>query len=360
MRKITGYNIATFINQLPKNRTYNYVNPRNHGVIKIQDVRLPDGPISIKRWSPADGGTEAAASVETISREMIWRVANAFAEDTPINIDRILGASYNTRSVLESLIAHTPEFYFCYPGRIKDIAGNTTIETGHKHILWKPDQPHANGELCRMDTDVAISEIPMASAVYDTLYVPDTIIEGGLTIEIARRHTQIQIALYLIGLQLGFRTWIAQNDKGIKYNDVPLVEHEGIVKDLDSENLVAPYNGAVDAGLFIDCIWFQNGRLMPAVMEVEHTTGVTSGLTRMLNFSQKIPPIRTRYVIVAPDEDRDHVVQEANKDIFKTLDTRYFPYSAVEELFAICQKRHLHGVTEDFLDCYMEPVVIGA
>jgi hypothetical protein len=30
---------------------------------------------------------------------------------------------------------------------------------------------------------------------------------------IKRRHSQIQIALIKIGEQLGFRTWIAQNDK---------------------------------------------------------------------------------------------------------------------------------------------------
>ena len=61
--------------------------------------------------------------------------------------------------------------------------------------------------------------------------------------------------------------------------------------------------------------------------------------------------------MIALDEDRDHVVQEANKEMFKELDTRYFPYSAVEELFAIFQKRHIHGVTEEFLDCYMEKVL---
>lgn len=88
------------------------------------------------------------------------------------------------------------------------------------------------------------------------------------------------------------------------------------------------------------------------------TTGVTSGLTRMLNFYNKIPPIKTRYVIVAPDEDRDHVVSEANKSIFRELDTRYFPYSSVEELFVICKRRKLRGITEEYLDCYMEPVVV--
>jgi type II restriction enzyme len=95
---------------------------------------------------------------------------------------------------------------------------------------------------------------------------------------------------------------------------------------------------------------------MPAVMEVEHTTGVTSGLSRMLNFKDKFPPFPTRYVIVAPDEDRDKVIQVAVKPQFRSLQTKFFPYSAVEELYMLCQKRKLKGVTEEFLDCYMEPV----
>jgi len=358
MQKITGYNLVAAINQLPRNRDYNYINPSTKGLIRIIDIALPEGPITIRRWTPAKGQSLATAKNETISSEMIWRVANAFFEGQPTNIDRILAGSYNTRSVLESLIAHTPTFYYCYPGRIFDIASHSTVEHGHKHLLWLPSEPHENGVLLQRDTNVAISEIPTSAAVYDALALPDTIDLQGMDIEIARRHTQIQIAIYLIGLQLGYRTWIAQNDKGIIYKDKPLIEQEGIVRTLQSEQLVAPFDGAVNAGLFIDNIWFKNGRLMPAVMEVEHTTGVTSGLTRMLNFYNKIPPIMTRYVIVAPDEDRDHVVAEANKTMFRELNTRYFPYSAVEELFVICQRRKLRGITEEFLDCYMEPVVI--
>lgn len=358
MQKITGYNLVAAINQLPKNRDYNYINPTTKGLIKIVDVALPEGPITIRRWTPAKGQSFDDVKNETISSEMIWRVANAFFEGQPINIDRVLAGSYNTRSVLESLIAYTPQFYYCYPGRIFDIAGHSTVEHGHKHLLWLPSEPHNNGVLVKKETSVAISEIPTSAAVYDALALPDTIDLQGMDIDVARRHTQIQIAIYLIGLQLGYRTWIAQNDKGIIYKDKPLIEQDGIIQTLQSEQLVAPFDGAVNAGLFIDNIWFKNGRLMPAVMEVEHTTGVTSGLTRMLNFYNKIPPIRTRYVIVAPDEDRDHVVTEANKTIFQELDTRYFPYSAVEELFVICQRRKLRGITEEFLDCYMEPVVV--
>lgn len=108
---------------------------------------------------------------------------------------------------------------------------------------------------------------------------------------------------------------------------------------------------------FSDCIWFQNHRFMPAVMEVEHTTGVTSGLTRMKGLYDTIPSINTRYVIVAPDDDRDKVIDEANREQFKCLDTRYFAYSAVEELYYICTHRHLCGVTQKFIDSYMEKAV---
>lgn len=77
----------------------------------------------------------------------------------------------------------------------------------------------------------------------------------------------------------------------------------------------------------------------------------------MYNFYNRIPAIKTRYVIAAPDEDRELVVREANKTMFKELDTRYFPYSSVEELYNLCQRRKLKGITEEFLDCFMEPVV---
>lgn len=95
---------------------------------------------------------------------------------------------------------------------------------------------------------------------------------------------------------------------------------------------------------------------LPAVMEIEHTTGVTSGLNRMRSFQSEFPPISTRYVIVAPDEDREKVIEEANKEQFRPLMARFFPYSAVEELYSLCQRRKIRGTTDEFLDAFMEPV----
>ncbi len=358
MNQITASNLASFIGQLQKEIAYNYINPRNHGLIEIVDVVLPEGPIFIKRWNPHNGESSSEASVTSISTEMLWRVANALVPNQPINIDRILGASYNTRSVLESLLANTPQFYYCYPGRIENTGGKPVVKRGHKHLIWLPETPHKQGIATEHSTDIVISEVPTVEVYYDSLVLPEAMPDVEMDIEVQRRHAQIQIALYFIGHQLGFRTWIAQNDKGFSYKNKRLAEYDGVIASLRDEKLISAHSEAIHAALLIDCIWFKNGKLMPAVMEIEHSTGVTSGLTRMKNFCDVFPPFPTRYVIVADDNEREKVVREANKPQFHTLNVRFFPYSAVEELYALCQRRKLRGVTEEFLDCYMEPVLM--
>src|SRR5438445_6714889 len=104
-------------------------------------VTEPHGPIRIKRFNPQKGKPASAAKVESISAGMIRRVANAIAENVPLNLDRVLGGSYNTRSAFETLLAHTPEFYFCYPGRIDVSESSSEIKEGHKHIVWLPEEP---------------------------------------------------------------------------------------------------------------------------------------------------------------------------------------------------------------------------
>jgi type II restriction enzyme len=356
--KLTASNIVSAIGQLPKNRTYQYINPKTRNQIQVTHITYPEGPIIIKRYNPIQGETSAGAKDESISPQMIWRIANAFLPNQPINFDRVLGASYNTRSVLETLLAHTPQFYYCYPGRIEIISSSSLIKGGHKHLIWCPDNPHELGVIGKTDTEIVISEVPNVEIFYDALTVPDDILAGELDIDIQRRHAQMQIALISIGHQLGYKTWIAQNDKGIIYNNRRLGEMDGVIPSLQSSGtVISPFTDALRSALLIDCIWFKNARLMPAVIEVEHSTGVTSGLTRMKGLQDVLPPFPTRYVIVAPDEDRDKVVREANRSQFLSLDTRFFPYSSVEELYALCQRRKIRGVSEEFLDCYMEKIV---
>jgi type II restriction enzyme len=344
------------IRKLPSNRAYNYVEPATTTRLQIVDAVLPGGPIKLKRYDPNKGTGPDSGKVVNISANMIARVANAIHPGQPINIDRILGASYNTRSALEALLAHTPEFYVCHPGRIETNQSTTAIKSGHKHLMWNPDKPHEQGVVREVKTDIVISEMPGVDAVYEALELPSGVAHEGLDIDIVRRHAQIQVALVLIGRQLGFRTWVARNDKAIVYNNRKLGETQGVVVDLGDEALIAPHQGAVGAALFIDCIWFRNTRFMPAVIEIEHTTGITSGLDRMKNLYDRIPPFPTRWVIAAPDEDRNAVMEEANKPMFEPMKPKFFAYSAIEELYSLCQRRNLtrESVNEAFLDSFME------
>lgn len=293
-----------------------------------------------------------------MSVAMLWRVANGMEPRIPINFDRLLGASYNTRSALEALLAHTPQFWWCLPGRIELVNSSSTIKRGHKHLIWLPDEPHANGMSQQHTTELVVSELPSNSVVYEAL--SDSVRPvAGMDIEIERRHLQIQVALIMIGQQLGYRTWIARNDRGFKYGDKKVGELDGVIMRLENEQLLLAYEKAITAALQIDCIWFRNSHFMPAVIEVEHSTGVTSGLTRMKNLQLQIPHLQTRWVIAAPDEDRDKVFREANKPDFLSLNTRFFPYSAADELFSLVQRRRLnkYAIQDGFLDCFFEPCV---
>jgi type II restriction enzyme len=344
------------IRELSREREYTYVDSRNKGRIRIVDIQGPRGPITIKRYKPSKGESVASADPETISANLILRVSNAISEGLPLNLDRVLGASYNTRSVLEALLAHTPQFYVCRPGRIQVYESSTEIHKGHKHLLWRPGLPHPAGTMQEIATDVVISELPSTSAVYEALVLPEAAgADLDLGEDVRRRHAQIQIALVMIGESLGMRTFVAKNDQAISYKGERLGERGDVVSDLSNVPLLSPFGDAVRAGSLIDCIWFRNGRFMPAVIEVEHSTGVTSGLTRMQGFLSKAPAVSSRYLIAAPDEDRERVLRECARPQFQELHAGFLPYSGVEEMYGLLQRRRLKGaVTDGFIDAFVE------
>lgn len=344
------------IRELSRDREYIYVDPRNKGRIRIIDIQGSRGPITIKRYKPSKGEDATNVEAETISANLILRIANAISEELPLNLDRVLGASYNTRSVLEALLAHTPQFFVCRPGRIQVYESSTEIHKGHKHLLWRPSAPHAAGTMQEIATDMVISELPSTNAVYEALILPEA--SGSdldLGEDVRRRHAQIQIALVIIGESLGMRTFVAKNDQAISYKGLKLGERQDVVADLKNIPLLSQFGDAVRAGSLIDCIWFRNGRFMPAVIEVEHSTGVTSGLTRMQGFLSKAPAVSSRYLIAAPDEDRERVLRECSRPQFQDLHAGFLPYSGVEEMYGLLQRRRLKGAVNDgFIDAFVE------
>ncbi|WP_250667419.1 restriction endonuclease [Escherichia coli] len=351
---LTAMNLVNAIANLPKNRQFDYVNESNAGKIVIDSIKLPEGPIRFKRFNPTKGETLRDAKIDSISSQVLWRLANAIQEDAPINLDRAFGASYNSRKVIESLLAHTTQFYWCKLDRLEVINTKQTIKKGHKHLIYLPNSPHENGKLSEYKTNIVISEMN-TEVVYQSVDSETIRPVEGMSIEESRRHAQIQIALVKIGHHLGYRTWVAANDRGLKYNGKAIAQMDGVIDSLSNEKVLSSYSEAIDGARLIDCIWFRNGKLMPAVMEIEHSTGIISGLTRMKNFCDYAPRLQDiRWTIVAPDEYREKVIEFANRPQFRELDTKFFPYSAVEELYSLCERRKPQGITDKFLDSFME------
>lgn len=358
--RLTPSNLVDAIDKLPKDVWFDYPTPKTTTKVRVVSVVKPKGPIKVaRRMTNKDGSY--TVSETSLSSAMIQRYANAVTEGIPVNADRVFGASFNTRSLFETLVANTPEFYVCYPGRVEYLESSYEVKKGHKHLVWMPEEPHRAGEIHRHDiSGMTVVERPSVDTLYGVVDLPEDADQAipltALEIEAKRRHTRMQIALAKIGHGLGYRTYIAANDQKICYEGKPLVALPNVLGDLREQPLLRVNAEAVDAARLIDCVWFQNGKLMPAVLEVEESTGTWSGLRRMQTFRNLIPAISTRYVIVAPDEDRDSVLSKISDPQFKSLKAKFFPYSAVEELRSLCERRKIRGVDDTFLDCFMETV----
>jgi hypothetical protein len=171
----------------------------------------------------------------------------------------------------------------------------------------------------------------------------------------------MQVALVGIGNALSFGTWIAKNDRNIQVGNATLGELPGVIPSLDSVPILYDEE-CKKAATHIDCIWFSDDfKYMPAVIEIEHSTGVTSGLTRMLKFRGAVPSIKVSYTIVAPNGLRAKVVSEANNEAFRVLHARFMPYTTVQELYGLIQKYNLSSANLDraFIEPFMEDIVEG-
>ena len=77
---------------------------------------------------------------------------------------------------------------------------------------------------------------------------------------------------------------------------------------------------------------------------------------RMLNFRNKAEHLNTHYVVVAPDEDRNLVMQKSQPSQFDDIEPLFFPYSQVEDLYSFIARHDgkMRGVKKDFLLNFME------
>ncbi len=349
MIKLKASDLVKAIADLDLSKTYKYFSDRNQ--IRLVEIVEPEGPIRFSRIG-------LRGDPQSISIQKIGTAASVFAgkPNFPIHFDRLFSGGGNDRSALETLLAHTPHFFICYPQRTNPYTG--ILERTQKHIMWCPDDRHDLGVIEEKPFEQVISEFEFDTSFGNVHVTPEMLDEEFDTIAAKKTHTQIQVALVKIGNALNFWSYIAKNDQSILIGSVPLGSLEGVIPSLEKVPILYKADSKRSASL-IDCIWFtQDLDFIPAVVEVEHSTEVTSGLTRMLKFKETVPAINMTFTIVAPDELRSKVVAEANNKAFRILSARFMPYTTVRFLYGLVQKYDLAGVVErKFIEPFMEKIV---
>lgn len=354
MNNLTANDLLSVIDALDKNVIYRYLGGQS--LLRLIEVDQPDGPIRFNRWKRTSSETNAKAGL--ISLQMLTKIALAFSNkpNFPIHIDRVFSAGGNSRSALETLLAHTPYFYVCRPTRVDPFTGETINNL--KHLIWRPDNPHEKGKVTQIDYEGVITELEIGSEMSDIHITPEMKGTEFDSLEAKRTHTQMQIALVMIGNALNFKTWIAANDRHIPVGGTTLGQLPGVIDSLNSIPLL--YSQQLrDAASLIDCIWFTgDGNRIPALIEIEHSTRVTSGLTRMLKFRDLVPALNLTFTIVAANSLRGRVIAEANQAVFRNLNVRFMPYSTVRELYGLVNRYKLTNVVDHtFINPFMESVV---
>jgi type II restriction enzyme len=355
MSKLRSSDIVKAIASLGTKTVYEYYTGKTK--IKIVDVLTIEGPISFIRWD-SKKETIADAAKGNLTKNQIATVASVFSGMPcyPIHLDRLFSGSGNSRAALESLLAYTPNFFICYPQKTNPYTGES--EKKLKHLMWCPDESHPLGQFAEKEYDQVISEVEFGLDFGEITLTLANLGKEFASIDTKRTHTQMQVALVKIGNALGFKTWIASGDRSILVGGKPLGEMEGVIQSLDDVPIFHSKEIRARAQ-HIDAIWFTSDfKYMPAVIEVEHSTGVVSGLTRMLKLQDAIPSMATKYTVVAITNLRNKIVTEANLPTFKILDTKFMTYSTVKELYGLIQKYSISGVAErNFIEPFMERVV---
>lgn len=162
----------------------------------------------------------------------------------------------------------------------------------------------------------------------DLARVREDSVQAARALAVAREsdhtHTEIQGWLRDLGRALGFRVYVAANDRSRDYDG-------GRLSDGCLECLPEGF-ASIDAVRLIDVLWLDADRVA-AAFEVEHSTSIYSGIVRLLDLALGSPShLASAYFLVAPDDREADVRAQLQRPAFSRigdLDLRYLPYSAL-------------------------------
>lgn len=133
--RLTIDHLLDLIDELPKGSEFEYVKPGKNNA-KLISIDRTNKRIEMSRVVIETG----AETSSFLNEDNLQTIVNAVTENKPFSIDKIFNNGGNTRSVWESIIANTSEFYKCMVGR-------------NKNLVWIPTKKKQIG---------VISEMPIA------------------------------------------------------------------------------------------------------------------------------------------------------------------------------------------------------
>jgi type II restriction enzyme len=143
-------------------------------------------------------------------------------------------------------------------------------------------------------------------------------------------HTEVQGWIRDLGLALGFRVWVASNDRNRAFAGGRLAD--GCLDDLPS----SLGGAAADAVRLIDVLWLEaSGDRVAAAFEVEHSTSIYSGIVRMLDLALGLPDhTANAFYLVAPDTREADVRAQLRRPAFSRvadLNVLFLPYGEIRD-----------------------------
>jgi hypothetical protein len=170
-----------------------------------------------------------------------------------------------------------------------------------------------------------------------------------------RRSLLVQANLAKIGIQFGFRVWVAASDRAAV---LAILKQEGKDHFLSKLPLNADEN-TIDTVERIDVLWVR-GRTIARAFEVENKTAVYSGILRMADLIALQPQFQIKLHIVAPEDRKDKVRDEILRPVFAYMEggplakiCTYLSFDAIEELVA---KKDLQFLKDTIIEEYYEEV----
>lgn len=142
-------------------------------------------------------------------------------------------------------------------------------------------------------------------------------------------HTMVQYELIKLGNALGYKTWVARNDRsnewrGEKFSFLTIDGLPQIMsRDVDQQTVE-----------LIDVLWFDHDKIVCA-FEVEHSTAIYSGALRLFDLA-KILKGKVKLFIVAPDSREEKLIQILTRPTFCEEVARYQPKYLLYNEFCEC------------------------